>query len=402
VNAKDARKGCLAAWISDPAGFPAQLAHRLRHPRRKRKVVELEWAQVTSYAELLAGHRQSVMWLRQPACLPASAELLFPELASQEIIESHYLAAPQSIPLGLGCLSNVLVSGPSLVGRSWLLYRLAPFTPLYVDDYLSNDLPVGDRKITRKQRIVVPGVSVLVTHWNSGVYGHWLLEGMPKLLLLREIAQFLPPLRIVLPVSLARWVATWIAQILPEAVIETYDERTTYLHCRTLLMPTLLTDPKHHLFHPELAHLLAGLQPRVAPSERRMRLYVSRDAPSPFRRLSNQAEIEAIAISEGLELVKPETLSIAEQMAVFARAELIVGEFGSAMHNALFSAPGTRVFCLNWLVGVQSRIAELKQHRIGYLLPSDGVPVKYVQGAPLQIYHIDPERFRKYLRKLIA
>jgi O-antigen biosynthesis protein WbqL len=129
---------------------------------------------------------------------------------------------------------------------------------------------------------------------------------------------------------------------------------------------------------------------------------VSRLAPSLYRQLSNQAEIECIAVSEGLELVKPETLPISEQIALFASADLLVGEFGSAMHNALFSRRGTRVFCLNWINGLQSRIAQLKQQRVGYLLPSDGVPVKYVEGASLKSYHIDPDQFRKCVRALLS
>lgn len=391
-------------WITSPAGLPAQLAYRLTHARRKRKVVPLEWAQVDSYAELLASRNPSLLWLPQSAshasAAHASSELLFPELASQEVIDTHRLAPPPDPRLGFGCLPDVFVSGQSLLGRSWLLYRLAPLVPAYVDDHLSRGLPVGDRKITRKQRRFAPQVTVLVTHWNSGVYGHWLLECMPKLLLLRELAHHLPPLRIALPASLGGWVSAWIARLLPEATIDCYDDRSEYLHCRTLLVPTLLTDPVHHFFHPELARLLATVTPAVAPSERRSRLYVSRVSANSFRRLSNQPEIEAIALSEGLDIVKPETLSVAEQIAAFARAELVVGEFGSAMHNTLFSPPGTTVFCLNWINGLQSRIAEVKGQRVGYLLPSDGKPVKFEEAGALRTYHIDPQRFRACLREL--
>jgi capsular polysaccharide biosynthesis protein len=401
VNVRVSRIGRLAAWIKEPAGFPAQLAHRLSHPRRKRKVVPLEWQDVTSYEALLASRRPSILWLREPENSPANSELLFPELATPEIIADHVRARPQTTGLGLGCMRDVLVSGPSLIGRSWLLYRLAPLVPRYVDDFLSNGLQIGDRKITRKQGIFVPGVTILVTHWNSGVYGHWLLEGMPKLLLLRQVAHQLPPFRIALPRSIATWIPAWIQQILPGATIETYDDRTTYLHCETLLVPTPLADPEHN-FHPEFNRLLAELLPPIAPNTPRTRLYVSRVNPSLFRSLSNQEEIEDLARSEGLQLLKPETVSIAEQISLFARAELIVGEFGSAMHNALFSPSDASIFCLNWINGLQSRIAQLKQHRVGYLLPSNGVPVKFAVGAPLQSYHIDPEQFRKYLRRLLA
>jgi capsular polysaccharide biosynthesis protein len=389
-------------WIKGPGGAPAQLAHRLTHPRRKRKVIALEWQRAASYEELLASRWPSVLRLHGTERPSSNCELLFPELATPEVLESHFLAHPGTLPLGLGCLRDALVSGQSLVGRSWLLYRLAPFTPAYVDDYLSNNLHVGDRKITRKERISAPGVTVLVTHWNSNVYGHWLVEGMPKLLLLRQIAHHLPPLRIVLPTSLGAWVSAWIKEILPGAAIESYDDGRSYLHCRTLLVPTLLADPVHHLFHPELARLLATLEPPVRSHNGGRKLYVSRVASSLYRQLANQAEIEGIAVSEGLELVKPETLPICEQIALFASAELLVGEFGSAMHNALFSPRGTRVFCLNWINGVQSRIAQLKEQRVGYLLPSDGVPVKYVEGASRKSYHIDPHVFRECVRALLS
>lgn len=388
-------------WLKGPAGFPAQVAHRLSQPRRKRKVVAIEWQRVASYEALFASGWPSIMSLHEPQSPPANTEIIFPELATQEIIDNHNLALSRPAGLGLGCLRNVFVSGQSLVGRSWLLYRLAPLTPRYVDDYLSNNFPVGDRKITRKQRVFVPGITTVVTHWNSGVYGHWLLEGMPKLLLLRQVADQLPSLRIALPRSLGQWVAAWIGQILPEASVEIYDDRTTYLHCERLLIPTLLTDTDHHVFHPELARLLASFERPIVPGERRKRLYVSRVAPSLFRRLSNQMQIEQIAVSEGLELVKPETLSIAEQIDLFSRAELVVGEFGSAMHNTLFSPRDTNVLCLNWINGLQSRIAQLKGQRVGYLLPSDGTPVKYVEGAALKTYHIDPDRFQECLRKLL-
>lgn len=391
----------LCDWIKGPGGAPAQLAHRLTHPRRKRKVIALEWQRVFSYEELLSSRSPAVLWLHGAERPLSNRELLFPELATSEIKESHFLAQPRTLPLGLGCLRNVLVSGRSLVGRSWLIYRLAPFAPAYVDDYLTHNLHVGDRKIARKQRISAPGVTVLLTHWNSNVYGHWLLEGMPKLLLLRQIAHHLPPFRIVLPMSLGSWISAWIREILPEATIESYDDSRSYLHCRTLLLPTLLADPVHHLFHPELARLLATLDPPITPRRGR-KLYVSRVAPSLYRQLANQAEIEDIAVREGLELVRPETLPISEQIALFASADLLVGEFGSAMHNALFSPRDTRVFCLNWINGLQSRIAQLKQQRVGYLLPSDGVPVKYVEGASPESYHIDPHVFRKCVRALLS
>ena len=378
----------------------------LRLAKQARKVDALRWQSVASYADLLGEQQPSILWLYEPATMPPNSSLLFPDLANDEIHADHVRTPPRPTGAGLACLRDALVSGSSLVGTPSALYRLGPLAPLYVDEYLSrdplsNDLPVGNRRLLRRTKRVVPGLSVLLTHWNSGVYGHWLLESMPKLLLLRAIAHRLPAFRIVLPRGLPDWVSSWIRFILPDSNLEIYNERAEYLQCDTLLMPTLLMHPEH-FFHPALASLLDELCRSVsADTAGRRKLYVTRVELSRFRKLANQSEIEAIAVEEGLTLFTPETLSVAEQIQTFASADLIVGEFGSAMHSALFSPSNSKVFCLNWINGMQSRIAQLKTHAVGYLLPSDGTAVKYVAGTSQVGYHIDAQLFRSCVRKLM-
>jgi len=58
------------------------------------------------------------------------------------------------------------------------------------------------------------------------------------------------------------------------------------------------------------------------------------------------------------------------------------------------------VLCLNWINALQSRIAQFKEHRIGYLLPGSGEPVKHVLGAGKARYEIDPIVFRRCLAQL--
>lgn len=283
-----------------------------------------------------------------------------------------------------------------------MLYHMAPVTPSFVDEYLQDGGPVGERRLSKKAKRFIAGASMLLTNWNSATYGHWLLEGMPKLLLLRRVAHHLPPLRIVLPQSLPGWVAKWIELIAPNATLEMYDDMAEYVQCEALLTPTMLVSPEHFP-HPELATLLDD-QRQLSSMETHpaTRLFVSRGAPNPFREMRNHEEIEQIALAEGLNPVKPETRSIPEQIAQFSQAELIVGEFGSAMHNTLFGPAGARVFCLNWINPLQSYIGRLKRQHVGYLLPSSGVPVTYVRGNPRLSYDIDPRRFSKCLRTLLS
>lgn len=365
-------------------------------------MVAPRWQVAASYAELLRARQPTILRLHESRPLPPNTDLLFPELANNEIRALHSDSRPQATDIGIACLPNALVSGQSLVGTPSVLYLLAPITPLFVDEYLQGDRPVGDRRLSGKAKRFIPGASTLLTNWNSSTYGHWLLEGMPKLLLLRRVAHELPPLRIVMPDSLPTWIAKWIELLLPSATIERYDDAKEYVHCESLLLPTMLLSPEH-VPHPELETLLEDIRSlsTLGPGPG-TRIFVARVAPSQFRQMVNQAEIEQIAVEEGLTIIKPETLSVPEQITCFAQAELIVGEFGSAMHNTVFSPNGARVFCLNWIGPLQSYIGRLKRQHVGYLLPSSGTPVTFVLGRPRVDYHIDPHLFRNCLRALNA
>jgi hypothetical protein len=362
----------------------------------------------------------SIFWLYSYVETLPNSPLLFPELASKEILEQHRWSPVNTQGIGFGFLPDALVSGKSLVGDEKSLFELGPLVPTYVDNYLRRGEPdVGDTSLANKSKRFLPGESILLTHWNCDVYGHWLLEGLPKLLLLRRLRHLFPRLRIIVPLApvplasrllshilrrgrppsnATSYVQRWADIVLPGAVVETYDPSSEYLHCEALLSPTtLFSSPTFH-FHPELAALLDELPGR--PARKQLRLYITRKRASHYREMANAAEIEAIAAGHGLTVIAPETLPLIEQIRLFASAKLIVGEFGSAMHNALFSAPGTTVFCLNWINALQSRIAQLREQRIGYLLPDNGEAVKHVLGAGKTSYHIDPIVFRRCLAQL--
>lgn len=72
------------------------------------------------------------------------------------------------------------------------------------------------------------------------------------------------------------------------------------------------------------------------------RLFVSRRTAAS-RRVANEAEIESVLAEHGFEVVDPAGMSIAEQVALFSQASIVVGPHGAGLTNLLFSAPGTEV-----------------------------------------------------------
>lgn len=72
------------------------------------------------------------------------------------------------------------------------------------------------------------------------------------------------------------------------------------------------------------------------------RIFISRkDAPK--RKILNEDEIFRLFEAQGFVRYELSTLSVAEQIALFNQAEIVVGEHGAGMTNCLFCKPGTKV-----------------------------------------------------------
>ena len=73
------------------------------------------------------------------------------------------------------------------------------------------------------------------------------------------------------------------------------------------------------------------------------RIFISRRHWRGERAIGYYEELEAQMSDLGFAIIHPETFSMAEQAWLFSRAKIVVGEDGSALHNVIFSAPGTRL-----------------------------------------------------------
>jgi hypothetical protein len=325
--------------------------------------------------------------------------LLFPEEANPAIIAAHY-PAPDPAPLGLAVIPDVLVSGRSFVGTENHVYLLNPMVPKWVDNFIDSGRRTDDTMFSEKIKKIAPPIPFLLTHWNSHAYGHWIQEGFLQMLFLRHLRDSLPAFSILTPKITSIEVTRWAKLVLPGVPIAVFDEKMEYVHCERLFMTTLLFSGSHS-FHPLTNELIDEIRATTnATGPATERSFITRPTAGSVRRLSNQLEIETIAVERGLTLVAPENLSIVDQIKLFAQSGVIVGEYGSGMHNTLFSTSRALVLCLNYMDICQSRISQLRGYRVGYILPSRGKPVAWVEGAPLQEFHIDPVAFRRRLLNL--
>ena len=341
--------------------------------------------------------RDPAYWRPFPSdrrALPPVPPLLLP--ATDEIEEIHN-QAPDDVELLVAALSDVIVSGQSIIGSHAETFSIAPpVMPPYQSIYLENGwTPEFPHSLGSKEERRIDETCVLLTHFNCYVYGHWLLECLPKLLLLRSLLSRIPAVSILLPQTSPKFIRKWCEFLAPETPIIEFDDNGTFVRCRKIIIPGQLCS-SGCFFHPLMNDYLADIVHLAGPSRRDARhLYVTRENHNTtFRSMANRDEIEGIARKKGLTLVSPETLSLKEQVSLFANAETITGEFGSALHNSIFAPMGTPVLALNWIAGYQSRIAHLRSQPTGYLLPDDG-PLKWdrEQANVPRSYVINPRRF---------
>jgi capsular polysaccharide biosynthesis protein len=99
-------------------------------------------------------------------------------------------------------------------------------------------------------------------------------------------------------------------------------------------------------------------------------VYLTRSGLSDrLRRSEAEPELEAELSSRNFEIIRPEELSLAEQISIFEQAPLIVGTVGSALHTALFSRSRPTLATLNWGRGFEHYLLVdgVKRHSSYYL-----------------------------------
>jgi capsular polysaccharide biosynthesis protein len=203
----------------------------------------------------------------------------------------------------------------------------------------------------RPTALPATGTHVLLKQrWDSN-YGHWLIESLPRMAMMREMAdpaacRFL----VRQPVSTQmRQICLDSLALFGIAAGQVDFVGNEALAISDLIYPAPLTVQPWIKAPLAIRTLeaLVGLVQGSAPAGPQ-RIYVSRNRyQNSRRRLLNEGELLRLLLGRGYRLVEPETLSLGEQTATFAAAGAVIGNLGAALSNLVFSPPGVRVFGLS-------------------------------------------------------
>lgn len=162
--------------------------------------------------------------------------------------------------------------------------------------------------------------------WLS-IYGHFLIETLQRLYF---IAKLPPEVDIVFPYVMGD-VHCWQQEILALLGVR---NNIVFLQVPTLFRDIYVPPPGASLGWHLIGEQIAALGKVEAKARRGEKLFISRAGISE-RGCVNEAEIEILLKKRGWEVMRPERLTVGEQLSRLARAETVFAVSGSALHSVL-------------------------------------------------------------------
>jgi capsular polysaccharide biosynthesis protein len=254
---------------------------------------------------------------------------------------------------------------------------------------------------------------VLFQSWYAGNYHHWLVEHLPKLMLLEQ-AEISPEIPLLID---ARVFA--VPQLLE--VFDVID-----LQGRAVI--GLTPDTEYAVDHLVVPSNMFGTGPDLQPGldvivgdvtidkeavefvrqrvsgsgSGQRRLYIDRRAVSAPIRLRNGAEVASVFKSFGFEVIHPAEYSFGQQQEMFSNAAVIAGESGAAMTNMLLAPKEAVMICLQSLpfpINVYSDLAAYGEQRSRFIVGTAD-PVHSSQPPYQASFTMDPGFLSKELKDL--
>jgi capsular polysaccharide biosynthesis protein len=194
------------------------------------------------------------------------------------------------------------------------------------------------------------GGGLLLASPGSNVYGHWILDYVPRLFLSQYIASEYKQ-RIIFS-TLPSWANVFLEAFEIDPKSLTCLDPTKLIRFSRLCLPSgtkngfSMAQPlnKHAWLHfRDYIRAKNTLRPRSDFPQFFEKIFLSRRSFGSTRVIENARKLEDIAKDAGFGIVEPEKFDIFTQAEMLLHAKIIVGEDGSALHNVLFSPAGAHL-----------------------------------------------------------
>lgn len=233
-------------------------------------------------------------------------------------------------------------------GRVWAdAYTRAIFTS---EGALIEDASTGNAAlVASSNQLPAPnsfqGTLASLTIRDSHNYFHWMYDLLPKLELLEKSAISINMLDAVLVNQCRYPFQRELLNLMGISDEKILDTSVYHAVANRLIVP--ISSPLFstgRIAKRSCDFLRQKLLPEttIAQSSELTRLYISRQSAT-YRTIQNEVEVVAHLQRFGFEKILLETLTVQEQITLFANAEAIIAPHGAGLANLVFCKPGTKV-----------------------------------------------------------
>ena len=250
------------------------------------------------------------------------------------------------------------------------------------------------------QRRLSGPVHIMLKQTYDANYGHWLMEGLPRIVAAAEHCD-LSQCRIIVSRKSSGirhvYVDTLAAfGVKPEQIV---THRRRPLHVDRLIYPLPISKAPF-LKSPQAIEILESIPKRLGLSgEAPKRVYISRGSTGK-RRLSNEEAVLNVLRPLGFAIVHPGSLDFAGQAQMFSQAEIIVGNCGAGLTNAVFAPRGLVLFALTTEFMLDDFFWDLADLKRGRFFSLHGRALDPKLGV-YSDFEIDIEKFRAMLAEAL-
>jgi len=236
----------------------------------------------------------------------------------------YLVCIPDGVAAGGGFVR--LPTGEFLTESAWRMAYL-----------LENDIY---RARYRRHKLHLKGDYYYLDFLFSENYGHWFLDELPRLV--SALSHLPSSTRFIVNDPLQEYKSQSLAAfgIGKDRLLEVKGYYET--HCERLWFATPLGSCEWASTSPQvLGRIRDSLLHAYEPNEGSTpeRIYVSRNL-MPYKRLANEDQLLPLIKKYGFIVLRPEQLSLAQQVRTFSKANAVLGAFGAGLTNLLF-APRT-------------------------------------------------------------
>ncbi|MGB3512048.1 MAG: tetratricopeptide repeat protein [Microcoleaceae cyanobacterium] len=197
----------------------------------------------------------------------------------------------------------------------------------------------------------IDGTVAVLSGLSGNVYFHWMVDILPRLEILKSQNIDLAEIDWFLVNSCQQPFQRESLKILgipEEKILE--SDRHPHIQAKNLIVPSFPGDlgwlPSWALeFHRRvfLNRIKESSNTETKPIKfYPERIYISRNN-SRYRRVFNEEEVISKLSQLGFVCIHPESMTLTEQIAIFAHAKVIIAAHGSGLTNIMFCRPGTKV-----------------------------------------------------------